>query len=85
MVLEISADIVEKSPLPLTIIDEKGVTQQVSPTYAVMTGHEASNIIQPGFFRKVYLGLDEEILQRNLDYFTKHGRYPPETILTLTR
>jgi PAS domain-containing protein len=58
MILKIAKDIIENSPPPLTIVSDNGQLEHVSSAYSAMVGYRVSEIIEPGFFDRLYLNIE---------------------------
>lgn len=77
MILEIADDIVKNSPFPLVIVDGKGAIEHISPAYATMVGYTVNDILNEGFFDKIYppKSIERTVVNDNLAIYAKEGRY----------
>lgn len=85
MVLEIADDIVKNSPFPLTIVDGAGVIEQISPAYSAMIGYTVKDILNPGFFDKIYPGVEGKMVRESIAFYVKNGYYPESASFLVSR
>lgn len=85
MILEIADDIVKNGPFPLTIINEKGVIEHISPAYAAMIGYTVSDILDSGFFDRIYPGVEGAIVKQSIAFYQKNGHYPEDISFLVSR
>lgn len=85
MILEIAEDIVKNSPFPLTVVDNTGVIEQISPTYSAMVGYRVKDILNPGFFDRIYPGTERKLVDKSIDIYLKNGSYPDDVSFAVSR
>lgn len=85
MFLEMANDIIKNSPFPLTIVDKQGSIKRVSPAYAAMVGYTVDEIIKPGFFNKIYPGIEGDLVRESIEFYTKNGYYPEDASFIVNR
>ncbi len=85
MVLEIADDIIKNSPLPLTIVNEGGAIEHVSSAYATMVGYTVKDILKPGFFDRIYPGIEGAMVRQSIKYYKKNGHYSEGASFVVSR
>ncbi len=85
MVLEIADDIIKNSPLPLTIVDRDGVIEHVSPAYAAIVGYTVNDILKPGFFDRIYPGIEGSMVKQSIQFYKENGHYPKGASFVVSR
>lgn len=85
MILQIADDIVKNSPFPFTIVDENNIIEQVSPAYAAMVGYRVRDILEPGFFDKIYPGIEGNLVKQSIAKYVEQGYYPEDASFIVSR
>ncbi len=79
-VLRIADDLLKHSPLAFTVVNPEMKIEKASLTYAAAVGYRVNTILSPDFLSMLYPGKERQILEANLGYAQKNGKYISDTI-----